>query len=152
MENKKLIILIVLGAGAVASMIYGVRAPSKKRPDSSLKPVRVIRGAEIQPAVPRALGPPAKRRAKSAKYVNWGRNPFVPKGTERDTGLVLYGIMWEERWPKAMINGNIVGIGNRIGKNKVVDIKRESVILNDGTKNIILKLRDRHEELYKSKK
>ena len=48
------------------------------------------------------------------------------------TGLSLNGIVWDEENPKAIINGAIIGIGDKLGVNTIVDIKKDRVILNDG--------------------
>ena len=60
------------------------------------------------------------------QYKDWDRNPFV-LGQSRDT-MAVEGIVWEQQIPKAMINGNIFGVGDIVGKIKIIDIKSESVV------------------------
>ena len=69
----------------------------------------------------------------------WGRDPFQEVDISFSE-LKLQGIMWDDKTPKALINNKIVKIGDKIDVIKVVDIKRESVILNDGTGDFELKL------------
>lgn len=75
------------------------------------------------------------------KNLGWLRDPFSGKiysGIE--TELKLMGIIWDETEPLAMINDSIVKRGGRVGTNRVIQIKKDRVILNDGTSNFELKL------------
>ena len=85
-----------------------------------------------------------KRRSARTKYTFLNRDPFIPKGTPgaQSLGFNLEGIMWSEKDPKAMISGAIVHKGDRIGEATVVAVKKTSVILNDGTKDFELKLKE----------
>jgi len=73
------------------------------------------------------------------KNVEWGRDPFH-KMSDSISVLQLQGITWHEKSPKAIISNMVVGIGDRVGPNKIVDIKKDRVILNDGTNNFELTL------------
>ena len=64
-----------------------------------------------------------------SKFTDWDRNPFV-LGQKQDT-LMIEGILWDERNPSVMINGNILGVGDKVGDTTVVDIKPNSVTLKD---------------------
>jgi hypothetical protein len=138
MQNKKLIALIILSILAVFSLIYGLTSPPRTRrrtfpsvsgikKDTSVEKVRVVATSE--------------RHAKRSSYITWGRSPFAPREIriKKITTLTLNGIMWDNINPKAIINNNIVGIGDRIGKGRVVEINRDNVILNDGTRNFELR-------------
>lgn len=46
--------------------------------------------------------------------------------------LTLSGILFDKDKPMAIINGDVVKIGQRVGSQKVVEIKRDRVILSDG--------------------
>lgn len=117
MPNKKLIILIILGIAAVISLIYGL-AISAVTENTSFK-----------------------RRAVRTKFISWKRSPFAIKGAAGDISqLVLNGILSSGDDMKAIINNTVVDKGSKIGDNTVVDIKKDSVILNDGTKDFELKL------------
>jgi len=47
--------------------------------------------------------------------------------------IILQGILADAQNPRALINNNNVGIGDRVGKYTIVDIKQDKVILNDGS-------------------
>lgn len=78
--------------------------------------------------------------------LEWGRDPFSGKvyysGTvSGDTGeLSLNGIIWDEKSPVAMINDRIVKVGDRVGVNTIIDIKKDRVILSNGIKTFELRL------------
>jgi len=139
MRNKKVVILIILGAFAVLSLIYGIFTPSKGRRIASVTPSSEIvkKSADIQ-SPGKTAG--IDRRAKRTKFTTWGRNPFIPKETASASSLNLKGIMWNDKNPRAMVGDAVVGNGDKIGDNIVVEVKKDRVILNDGTKNFELKL------------
>jgi biotin carboxyl carrier protein len=85
-----------------------------------------------------------KQDIKTAEALVWVRDPFSGKiYRDREAGqniLKLDGIMWDEKQPLAMISGHIVKPGDQIDENTVVAIKKDRVILNDGSSNIELLL------------
>ncbi len=137
MKNKKLIVAIVLCVAGVLSVIYGIIAPTKGK-----KSTRSQASEPTETAAPAKKIVPTERRAKKTEFTSWGRNPFLPKGAPGAAGsaFVLEGIMWSEKNPKAMINSTIVEIGDEIGGNKIIDIKKDRVILSDGTEKITLRM------------
>lgn len=137
MQNKKVIILLVLSIGAVISLIYGItsRSGTKRYAQPSAGAVSVDK---TDPSVRHII--PIKRHGKKTAFTSWGRNPFILKGVAGvpGEGLALGGIMWNEKNPKAMISNSIVGVGDKVGENTIVGIKRDRVILNNGTEDFVL--------------
>jgi hypothetical protein len=78
-------------------------------------------------------------RGKSA-FEDWGRNPFVISSSGGPLRFILKGILWDAARPSAIINGEIVEKGGRIGPCMVLDIKPDKVLLNDGTRDLELRL------------
>lgn len=85
-------------------------------------------GAVSQPDIALLLSVGQRSRARTA-YTEWDRNPFV-LGQKQDI-LMVEGIFWDERNPSVMINGNILGVGGKVGEATVVDIKPNGVVLKD---------------------
>ena len=139
-EKKKLIIFIVLGALAVLSVVRGIFTPSAIRRDLASTPAQTVQKTE--PAATRLATSPSARSAKKSKYNTWGRNPFVAATIPGEPAgeLKLGGILWDKDKPVAIINDNMAGIGDTVGAYKVVGITQDSVTLNDGTEEHILKL------------
>ena len=77
-----------------------------------------------------ALARSSERKKARTSYVDWGRNPFTL--SESPKASVLEGIMWDAKNPQAIINGNILGIGEKVGSGVIVDIQKTSVIIKNG--------------------
>lgn len=133
MQNKKVVILIVLSIFAAISLIHGLTARPKagSAVPAITAPVSMVPDKGVLSV---------ERRAKRSKFTSWKKSPFVPSGTPASSNLVLSGIIWNKDKPKAMIGDTIVTKGANIAGNTVVDIKPDRVILNDGTKDFELKM------------
>lgn len=136
MKDKKIIILVVLGATAVISLLYGLLSSSGSRRAISATPVISQQPHEIT-----ATDTTVKRRAVRTRFKSWKRSPFRAAAAQDVTpSLVLNGIIGGKP-PKAMIGDALVGVGDKIGGYTVAAVKSDRVILNDGTKDfeIIMK-------------
>ena len=71
-----------------------------------------------------------------SQHQDWGRNPFLLGA--QPVEMVLQGIIWDPVTPQALINDQIVGVGDWVQKMQVIDIQNQKVILSDGTKTIEL--------------
>lgn len=133
MRNKKLIIAIALCITAVFSLLYGIlSSPRAKRLEADIQKAETV--ATEKEAVPLARG------AKRTSFSTWVRNPFSLTPIKGYGAPILIGIMWDKENSIAIINGNIVKIGDKVSENTIVDIKQDKVIFNDGSKNFELKL------------
>ena len=91
--------------------------------------------------------PARKKNKKRTSYKDWGKNPFSvskaavlpPVGSQ---GLRLGGIIYDANEVCALINDELVHKGDSVDGKKVVEIHRDRVILNDGTKDIELRLEE----------
>ena len=139
MQNRKIIVLIILGIAAVFSLIYGITASSGGKRARAAKPSLVSEPETIQPVRKLLL---KERNAAKTQYKSWNRNPFIQEKMlgPKSSKLVLNGIIWNEKNPRVLINNTILSKGDRIGTNTVVDIKQKSVILNNGAEDFEIKL------------
>jgi hypothetical protein len=64
------------------------------------------------------------------------------KALEASLGLILEGVILNQDNPLAVIQGNILKIGDQIGRYKLIAIENDQVLLNDGNKNIELKVKE----------
>lgn len=63
---------------------------------------------------------------------NWQSNPFVKyNDTPQTKQLTLYGIIRGASQSLALINSEIVKVGDKIGSSEVVSIERQKVILRN---------------------
>ena len=143
MKNKKLMALMILSGLAVISLVYGLSAPTKGRGAlrSGRRTTVETEGVETV-SVDRNIME-VRRMAKRTEYTEWVRDPFTNReiGWENRQGLILNGIMWDSTEPKAIINNEILGVGDEIGGKTVIGIEEDYVVLNDGTNDFRLTLR-----------
>jgi hypothetical protein len=132
-KNRKPIIAVVLVVGAVISLIYGLSSPAKRKTRTQAAPGSAGVISEGVGIGTEARIVSVSRHAKETEYPRWGRNPFVPELSET-TGskFALGGIMWHKENPRVMINGELLGKGDKIRGYTVIAIKKHSVILSDG--------------------
>lgn len=141
-QTPKLKILTVLTVVAFLSLMYGILTPAKRRgghtPDMSAIELTSRSGSETAPS---SFQRTAERTAKKMGYATWGRSPFLPKteSVVTRTKLVLAGIAWDDQSPKAVINDQIVGVGDTVGGNSVVSIQKDRVIMSDGSSDFELR-------------
>ncbi|MBL7151294.1 MAG: hypothetical protein ISS89_01710 [Candidatus Omnitrophica bacterium] len=67
--------------------------------------------------------------------------PVVAKSQAAEaSSITLSGILWDENNPLAIINNKVVKKADSVSGCRVIEIKRNSVVLNDGTRDFELKL------------
>jgi len=137
-RQKKLKIALPI-LGVVMAVVWGpviLGGGSKQKEEKSVKNAGAsvsTQGSDMDLMV---LARSGKRKAVKTFYVDWKRNPF--EIVQDPNSLVIEGIVWSEENPKAIINGSIVAVGDRIGSNEVIDIKQNSVTIRSGTEEIEL--------------
>jgi hypothetical protein len=136
MQDKKIIILIVLSIIAIASLTYGITASRR----GSYAPIISQESAQRSEMPPQS-SVSSVRRPRKSNFASWGRDPFAPEKTSASAvPFILNGIILDKKEPKAIINNEIVGIGDKIGDAVIIDIKKNAVILNDGIADFELNL------------
>ena len=151
MPDKKVIIFILLVGSALVSIIYGIMTPSKvmqeikaqskkeqaEHPASSETKAGSgeVSSGEFSPLLPPSTG--IKRRPARSLAKEWGRNPFL-----RQDALELRGILWDDQNPKAVIDEDIVAVGDLVNGSLVVEIRKDGVVLYDGSSDFELKLNE----------
>ncbi len=82
------------------------------------------------------------KRKKRSGHKEWGRDPFMVTQTpaSSSSALALDGIVYDEKDSYVLINNQLLHIGDEVNGNRVVGIQQDRVILNDGNKDIELKL------------
>ena len=91
--------------------------------------------------------PARKKNKKRTSYKDWGKNPFsaskaaIPPSVG-SRGTRLGGIIYDANDVCALINDELAHKGDSVDGKKVVEIYRDRVILNDGTKDIELRLEE----------
>ncbi len=55
--------------------------------------------------------------------------------------FTLEGIIWNAAKPQALIDGNIVKVGDKVGEAQVVEIKKDGVKMRDSEKEFYIRFR-----------
>ncbi|TAN63063.1 hypothetical protein EPN16_00395 [bacterium] len=135
MADKKKIILTILAAISLLVWLRGFGVFSKNK---QAREAAIIKTSGPILSAPQGMAVPRTR------YKDYKRNPFSAADLGRDEGpgLQLGGIISDNEGLYALINDQVVRAGDSVGANKVIDIKENKVILNDGGKDIELKLEE----------
>ena len=147
MERKKIIQLaatVVLVVILLLAVNNAIRASGKRKHRAAVKAAS-LPGAG--PASVDTAGKPLYQiQEEEAGAADLKKDPFAPLVKEEKKApapapvITLTGILWDKDKPLAIINNRVVKIGDTAGGSRVVEIKENSVILNDGTKDFELKL------------
>lgn len=78
--------------------------------------------------------------AEEAGRISAERDPFFPVPKISASSIVLNGILWDENQPTAIINNEIVQVGQSVNGKVIVGIWKDRVILSDGDKEVELKM------------
>lgn len=84
-----------------------------------------------------------RKLEEEARLIALKRDPFTQNRIETKvigSGLALSGIIWNEKDPKAVIDGKIVGVGDQIGAKTIIEITPSTVTLSDGLSKFELRL------------
>lgn len=123
-----IVMLAVFGNAAKKSRSRDMKDSRPKAADSAVMPV-------VQVNTPDSKGLYNMLEQK-VKSIQLKRDPFTAASIVSDENsrsvISLTGIFWDKAKPLAIIDGNVVKKGERVGNKMVVDIKQDRVILSDG--------------------
>lgn len=133
---------LILGILMAVAIIVWIR-------NLTVKPVRSHRPASVSPTVlpsPSSVAP-VPSSPQMSRYTEWGGNPFEIERRTTPTlsattpgGHTLSGILWDPKAPSAVIDNQLVSVGDKLNSWEVVEIHKEEVILSDGLTTQTLKV------------
>jgi hypothetical protein len=142
MMPKKSLIQLSITVVLLIVLIFLLANSSKRPQHSSLTPESAISASRISLAVSPIPGSSGKGGnlynllEQQSKSIELKRDPFisVPIVSEKSLHpeISLTGILWDKAKPLAIIDGNVVKKGQRVGNKTIVEIKQDRVILSDG--------------------
>lgn len=136
--NKNTIILVVLGLAAA-----GIWLPKLDLLKSIGKDKTKAKYAGFMNPMPGQ-----QKNKKRTAYKDWGKNPFsvskaaIEVPAVSGQGIRLGGIIYDANEVCALINDELVRKGDLVDGKKVIEIRKDMVVLNDGTKDIELRLEE----------
>ena len=93
------------------------------------------RAAPVQAPSSAAAARPVQRgqQHQRAAQLSWDRDPFTHGGSVGPTGgFTLTGILWDAQDPIAIINGEMLRVGDQLDGYRVTEIAQDHVSLSDG--------------------
>ena len=132
-DNKKKVELIITGIGVVIFIFLVISHMSAK----TSRPVSKTEPYPASPAVVSVAG-----KAELWDSIKWGKDPFLLDASNvKGQGLedmVLNGIVSDPKNPYAIINNNVVKLGDKVNDMIVIEINEKSVVLEqDGKKHTL---------------
>jgi len=135
-ESKKRIELAITGIGVIILIFLVTSHVSKSGVGKGASKNEAYHASE---SAMTAVSEP-----ESWDKLRWGRDPFLldtsnakEQGTE---DLTLSGIMPDKQDPYAIINGEVVKLGDKAGGMTVIEINENSVVLDENGKRHTLEL------------
>ena len=126
MEKKDKIQLGITGVLVIVLLFFLMRAFEKRKPPSPVKAKELVIGQSVKrPGL-------YARLEQEIKKMDFKRDPFSQQSLsdlKESQDLHLSGILWDEANPTAIINGQIITVGGEINGKKIVEIKKDKVIL-----------------------
>ena len=126
-------LMVVLIAVYVRAFLPKRSVPRAAMPSNAApeQPTTVPAG----PAAPSPQEVLAQREAQRARAdgLSWNRDPFTRGRTGAVGGFALSGILWDTQQPIAIINGQMLRVGEELDGYRVAEIGQDHVSLTDGT-------------------
>ena len=138
MDKKEKIQLGVVVLLAVILLVLSIVTFSKKKPSQEILDQPAPKDDAL--VTPTGIKKSYQEFKDLSKKNNLKRDPFSGLAIAIDQGPHLNGILWDPQNPTAVMSGQVVKIGSQLQKWKVIEIRKDRVILNDGTINLELML------------
>jgi hypothetical protein len=145
MRKKDRIELGIIGAGLVVLIFVLFGVFNRSGHNKALKPAHMNSVAGISMPQGAILGKSIYSALESGgdalelKVDPFTGNP-IANLKKVSSGIVLSGVLWDKNIPLALINGKVMKKGDHVGDLILSAINENEVILNDGSRDIILKI------------
>ena len=134
-KKRDLIIAVVLVVFFMLSFVKNIIKPGSRARGASAVAEQALPPVDAQAAASSLERVRQNEKNLSAQEAfwekDWGRDPFFVSGSEAlsGVGLILSGIVWDEKMPVAMINEKVLKIGDVIEGYRLVMISPSSVTI-----------------------
>ena len=146
MKKSQQQLAMLVGLVVVMVVIYakpfGRRRPSTARQVAAEAVASASAADAPRSSVPVSSEAAAQGRQAQREYaamLTWRRDPFTRGGSAAGVrGLTLSGILWDPQKPIAILNDQMVSVGDELDDYQVLEIRPDRVLLSDGTETIQL--------------
>ena len=132
LDKKQRTELIITGISVIflIFLVIGNTQKAQKKKASMITTGKTVASSLLAP-----ISFEEKEIEESVIKEGWGRDPFLFGASTMTSfgleGLLLNGIVWDKENPYAIINNDVVKIGDKIGDITVVEINEESVVMEE---------------------
>jgi len=100
--------------------------------------------AQVPPPASSIISPVTSAR-EHASTASWDKDPFYPESSSTSSGtgisgVILNGIVWDTKNSYAIINNEIVKLGDKVNEMTVVEINEKNVVLDENGQKHTLEL------------
>ena len=138
-NTKKKIELTITGIGIIA-LIFLLMSYLPKSKGNKLVSASRVTGVSFTSFQPRA----SSLELEASGSASWGRDPFLldtPNVKEQVLGdMTLNGIVADKQSPYAIINNDIVKLGDKVNGMTVIEINEKNVVLDENGQRHTLEL------------
>jgi hypothetical protein len=144
MTKQQQQLLVLGGLAIVMTGVYARAWRLGRMPAPPAAPAPVEAAAPAHEAGPmlgdRPVSPQRPAQQARLAALHWARDPFLRGSGGLLDALNLSGILWDAAQPMAIINGEMVGVGETIEGYRVVGITQATVAVSDGTETLTLQI------------
>ncbi|NQT74979.1 MAG: hypothetical protein HQ566_00490 [Candidatus Omnitrophica bacterium] len=138
--DKKQKIEVIITLIGVVFLIFLIIGNVQKLRNKRISIVRA--GETVASSMSAPISLEVREVEESAIKEAWGRDPFFPAKAGASgaglEGVVLNGIMWDANNPLAIINSDVVKLGDKVRDMTVIEITEANVILEyEGKKHTL---------------
>ena len=142
--NKKQKIELAITAVGVIFLIFMLIASAAQRIHKRKK-ISTNMNTKSAPFLSQTISFGRSKLKESAIKEGWGRDPFFPGSSSIASdsnlaGLALDGILWGSDNPYAIINNDIVTVGDIVDDAMVLEINEDNVIVEQDDERYILRV------------
>ena len=143
-QKRSLIILGAVFLVGAAVWIRGLTVPVRPRSGAASSQIPVAMFLRSTPVVPSSSQHHVAGERGRTRFSDWDRSPFLLHGelAQGVRGLLLDGIVWDAQNPLAMINNQVLAVGDSVGRSRITRITKTEVFLEEEGSEFILRLGD----------
>lgn len=137
-DNKKKIELTITGIGIIFLIFMAISHMSKHRNN------KLVSGSEPFSITESVMTSFANDERQTTNDEKWGRDPFLLNTSNvKEQGmedLVLNGIVSDKENPYAIINNDVVKLGDKVSGMTIIEINENNVVLDENGQRHTLEL------------
>ena len=139
-QQRAILVVLVVVMSAIYARALRTGSPPARHVQDRL-PVHASTSPSSRMALVRQEPLPQREsQHQRAMLLAWRRDPFTRGAIGEVSGLTLSGVLWDANQPIAIINGQMVHVGEELEGYRVTEITQDHVSVTDGPQTFQLKI------------